>query len=250
MCSIFVLFWIELPYFHALLLSHRRLTRHGDEHTFTLPGKRSYWYWKVLFIETDWTWRCSKIALTEKVYQWLSANHLKNYVIAVWLSKSKSTSGTLYPSHPPPPPPSWPRVFVTEKGPGSPIRVFGAHANTPQTSLRYFDIPFVSHLLSYTFDTLYVLNIYAQVSVSCFTLLIMHPLCNVFYTMVAFELVPGLVGALWHACAAHALYYTPVFFPFSPLSLSSCNCKCNPNFLRLVCPCLCHKHTQYWRRGL
>ena len=39
-------------------------------------------------------------------------------------------------------------------------------------------------------------------------------------------------------------------FPFSPCSLSSCNCKCNPNFLRLVCPCLRHEHTQYWRRGL
>ena len=53
-----------------------------------------------------------------------------------------------------------------------------------------------------------------------------------------------------HACAAHALLYTLVFFPFFPRSLSSCNCKCTPHFLRLVCPCVCHEHTQYWRRGL
>ena len=30
--------------------------------------------------------------------------------------------------------------------------------------------------------------------------------------------------------------------PFSPL-LSSCNCKCNPNFLRLMCPCVCVPRT-------
>ena len=45
--------------------------------------------------------------------------------------------------------------------------------------------------------------------------------CSVFYSMVAFVLVPGLVGLLCthvHACAAHALFHTlvfPLLFPFS-----------------------------------
>ena len=46
-------------------------------------------------------------------------------------------------------------------------------------------------------------------------------LCSVFYSMVAFVLVPGLVGLLCthvYACAAHALFHTlvfPLLFPFS-----------------------------------
>ena len=73
--------------------------------------------------------------------------------------------------------------------------------------------------------------------------------CSVFYSMVAFVLVPGLVGLLrTHAqhMLSSILFVFPPSFPFS----LTCNCKCTPHFLRLVCPCLCHEHTQYWRRGL
>ena len=55
---------------------------------------------------------------------------------------------------------------------------------------------------------------------------------------------PDLLGF----CARMRSTCSPLYsclFPFSPCSLSSCNCKCNPNFLRLVCPCSCHEHTQY-----
>ena len=45
---------------------------------------------------------------------------------------------------------------------------------------------------------------------------IRREVCSVFYTMVAFVLVPRLVGVLWHACAAHALFYTLVFSPSLP----------------------------------
>ena len=69
--------------------------------------------------------------------------------------------------------------------------------------------------------------------------------CSVFHSTFALVLVPGLVSLL-RTHAQLMLSSTLLFFPF----LSSGNCKCNPNFLSLVCPCVCHKHTQYWRRGL
>ena len=53
--------------------------------------------------------------------------------------------------------------------------------------------------------------------------------CSVFYGTFALVLVPGLVSLL----RTHA-----------QLMLSSM-LKCNPNFLRLVCPCVCHEQTQY-----
>ena len=74
------------------------------------------------------------------------------------------------------------------------------------------------------------------------------------------RLVYSIVRLHWYSCpdllvccarmrSSCSLLYS-CLSPFSPRSLSSCNCKCTPNFLRLVCPCLCHEHTQYWRRGL
>ena len=62
-------------------------------------------------------------------------------------------------------------------------------------------------------------------------------------------LCPDLLGFCARMRSTCSLPYS-CLFPFSSRSLSSCNFKCNPNFLRLVCPCLCHEHTQYWRRGL
>ena len=59
---------------------------------------------------------------------------------------------------------------------------------------------------------------------------------------------PDLLGF----CATHAQHMLSsmlLSFSPSPRFLSSCNCKCTPNFLRLVCPCLCHEHTQYSLHG-
>ena len=67
--------------------------------------------------------------------------------------------------------------------------------------------------------------------------------CSVFYSTFALVLVPRLVSLLRNACAAHALFYALVFFPFSPLSLIL-QLQVHSQFLRLVCPCLCHEHTQ------
>ena len=60
---------------------------------------------------------------------------------------------------------------------------------------------------------------------------------------------PDLLGFCARMRSTCSLPYSCLFPFFSP-SLSSCNCKCTRHFLRLVCPCLCHEHTQYWRRGL
>ena len=60
---------------------------------------------------------------------------------------------------------------------------------------------------------------------------------------------PDLLGFCARMRSSCSLPYSCLFPFFSP-SLSSCNCMCTPHFLRLVCPCLCHEHTQYWRRGL
>ena len=67
--------------------------------------------------------------------------------------------------------------------------------------------------------------------------------CNVFYGTFALVLAPGLVSLL-RTHAHLILSSSQVFFPFSHPFLSSCNSKCNPNFLRLVCPCVCHEQTQ------
>ena len=52
--------------------------------------------------------------------------------------------------------------------------------------------------------------------------------------------MPGLVSLL----RTHAQHMLSSILLYIPL-LSSFNCKCNPNFLHLVCPCVCHKQTQY-----
>ena len=71
---------------------------------------------------------------------------------------------------------------------------------------------------------------------------------NVFYSTFALVLVPGFVSLL--RTHAQLMLSSILLSSPPPPFLSSCNCKWNPNFLRLVCPCVCHEPTQYWRRGL
>ena len=93
-----------------------------------------------------------------------------------------------------------------------------------------------------------------QASCSCGQLLLpgfLFPPTLVVYFIVSWHSYScsDLLGFCARMRSTCSLLYS-CLFPFSPLSLLSCNCKRNPNFLRLVCPCLCHEHTQYWQRGL
>ena len=59
--------------------------------------------------------------------------------------------------------------------------------------------------------------------------------------------MPGLVSLV----RTHAQFLlSSILLPFFP-SLSSGNCECSPNFLRVVCPCVSHEQTQQerWERN-